>query len=128
MIRTLGATSRPARPAHERVTGSEGVFAALLVMVIMPSLVSPDGIQPSVTVNGFFGGISKLLGETVNAGLVGIEIVPTRSPVLPVFLMMSFAGEFAPTPIPTGLNLTVEAATISAPLEVAVAVGVGVAV
>ena len=108
------------------VTGSDGVFAALLVMVIMPSLVSSDGIQPSVMVKGLLAGISKLLGETVNAGLVGIEMVPIRSPVLPVFLMMSLEGEVAPTPIPTGLNLTEVAATISAPLEVAVAVGVGV--
>ena len=55
------------------------------------------------------------------------EIVPIRSPVLPTFLMVSFAVENAPTtPIPTGLRFTFAGtATIFAPFGVAVAVGVG---
>ena len=64
-MKVLGATSLPARPAQVSVTGSEGVFAALLVMVIMPSLVSAVGMQSIVTMNGFLAGILKLLGETV---------------------------------------------------------------
>jgi hypothetical protein len=74
-------------------------------------------------------GPGALIVNALPAWLLAIEMLPLRSPVRPTFLIVSFAVDDAPTPIPTGLMLSLDGtATIFAPVGVAIAVGVAVGV
>ena len=98
---------------------SEGAFNAFEEIVIESLSVRASGVQVRFIVAVFFGAALNVVGEILNTdGLPGDEILPSRSPPLPEFLMTSLACDDAPIAIPTGLNLTEDGAVILAPFGV----------
>jgi hypothetical protein len=129
IFKDFGTESLPGSPVHLSPTLSDGVFAALLEIVIESLSIRASGVQVKLMIAVFPGAATKVLGDTVNTeGLDGVEILPMSPPPLPEFLMISLTSDEALIPIPTGLNVTDDGALIFAPFGVGVAVGVAVIV